>query len=430
FDEAKNVLAGGVTSELRASDPFPLFIERAEGARKWDADGNEYIDYSMGSAALLLGHAHPAIVAAVQEQVGKGTLYSNLTRREVRWAEQLQALYPSAERVRFTGSGTESAMLAIRIARAATGKDKILRFEGHFHGWMDDTAVGIKIPFDAPPSHGILPAAQEAVVLRPADAASAEEALGSEPGIAAIILEPSGASWGTVTLPAGFLEALRAMADRYGALLIFDEVITGFRWSPGGAQALCGVTPDLTILAKMLTGGLPGGAVAGKERYMRLLDPALEYKGKKAGVFHRGTFSANPLSAAAGVAAMEIVKTGEPQRHADALAAKLREGMRQVLTRNEIAGAVYGPSSTFHVYLGKTPRPGSIEGLSVHDLKGIPPERVHAFQRALRERGMDVLSYTGGVTSWAHTEADIEKTLGIFDDAMRALAEAGAIETL
>ncbi|MEE9275544.1 MAG: aminotransferase class III-fold pyridoxal phosphate-dependent enzyme [bacterium] len=429
FERAKGALAGGVTSELRTALPYPIFIERAEGSRKWDEDGNEYIDYCMGSAALLLGHNHPAVVEAVAARLEKGTLYSALTALEVEWAEQVQRLYPSAERVRFLSSGTEAAMLAFRVARAVTGRAKILRFEGHYHGWMDDTSIGVKIPFEEPSTHGMLPAIAEATVVCPSDAERAAEALARDRDIAAIILEPSGASWGTVPLPEGFLADLRRLADESGALLIFDEVITGFRWSPGGAQALFGVTPDLTTLAKMLTGGLPGGALAGREPYMRLLDPAIKHKGKRAGVFHRGTFSANPLSAAAGAAALEIAATGEPQRRADALAARLREGIGRILTRCEVAGAVYGDSSTFHIYLGGGVR-GSIEGLDARALKGIPGRRVFALQRALRQRGVDLLSYTGGVTSSAHTEADIDRTLEVFEEAIRELAESGVVETL
>lgn len=430
FEKARGVLAGGLTSELRAAAPFPLFIERAQGARKWDADGNEYIDYSMGSAALLLGHAHPAVIEALGRQASKGTLYSALTALEVEWAEAVKSLYPAAGQVRFTGSGTEATTLAFRLARAATGREKILCFEGHFHGWGDDTSVGIKVPFGRPHTHGILAAVNEAAIVCPADLESAEAALAANPDTAAIVLEPSGASWGTVPLPEGFPEGLRRLADASGVLLIFDEVITGFRWSPGGAQALFGVAPDLTTLAKNLTGGLPGGAVAGREELMRLLDPALEYKGMRAGVFHRGTFNANPLSAATGIAAIGLFRTGEPQRHADAMAARLREGMARVLRHHEIAGAVYGPSSTFHIYLGPTPRNGSVEGLSAAALKSIPPAAVQALQLALRLRGVDLMSYTGGVTSAAHTPADIDQTLEAFDSAMEELAGAGKIERL
>ena len=429
FARAQGTLAGGITSELRAAEPFPIFIDRAEGSRKWDVDGNEYVDYSMGSAALLLGHAHPAIVQAVTQQAAKGTLYSALTELELRWADLVRELYPSAERVRFVGTGTEANILALRLARAFTGKPKVLRFEGHFHGWGDDTAVGIKIPWHEPPTHGLPPGAREATLVCPAETAAAARALEADSGIGAIILEPSGASWGTVPLPAGFLKGLRALADKHGVPLIFDEVITGFRWSPGGAQVTEGVRPDLTTLAKNLTGGLPGGAVAGREEILSLLDTSKEYKGKKAGVFHRGTFNANPLSAAAGIAALEIFRTGEPQRIASQLAAQLRDGMQKILRRQEIAGAAYGDSSTFHIFLGKGAR-GTIEGLSPVDLKGIPPRTVNALQRALRQRGVDLLSYTGGVTSSAHTEKDVEVTLAAFDEAIRELAEGGAVERL
>jgi glutamate-1-semialdehyde 2,1-aminomutase len=429
FEQAVGLLAGGVAHESRYVAPFPIYVDRAKGSRKWDVDGNEYIDYSMGSASLLLGHAHPDVVAAMQEQVGKGTFYANCHPLEVEWAGLIQRLIPSAERVRFVGSGTEATMLAIRIARAHTGRTKILRFEGHYHGWHDYVATGMQLPFYEAPSYGLLPGSVEATVIVPADPARVEEALRKDPDIAAIIFEASGGSWGTVPLPAGFHAEMRRLATEFGAVLIFDEIITGFRHSPGGVQALVGVTPDLTTLAKILTGGLPGGAVAGRAEIMRVLDPQQEFKGKRPGAIHRGTFNASPLVAAAGVAALKVVATGEPQRHANRIAARLRDGMQQVLAKHSVAGAVYGDASTFHIYLGKGCR-GSIEGLTAAQLKGIPKKTVVALQQALRLRGIDLMSYTGGLTSLAHTDQDVRETLDAFEDAARELIAEEIVEQL
>ena len=429
FERAKKLLAGGVSHESRYVSPFPIYTNWAEGSRKRDVDGNEYIDYSMGSASLLLGHSHPGVVDALKEQITKGTFYANCHPLEVEWAARVQDLVPSAERVRFVASGTEATMLAIRLARAYAGKPKVIRFEGHYHGWHDYAALGVKPPFHELHSMGVLDASAEETLVCPTDIARVEETLDKEEDIAAIICEVSGASWGTVPMPEGFLPGIRALADKHNVVLIFDEIITGFRWSPGGVQAMAGVIPDLTTLAKVLTGGLPGGAVAGCEKVMRLLDPQEQVGGFSPAVFHRGTFNGNPLAAAAGVAALDEVRTGEPQRAADAIAAKLRDGFQGILKKHEVAGAVYGESSTFHIYLGKGVR-GSVEGLTAVDLKGMPRERVEALQSGLRARGVDLMSYTGGVTSCAHTEEDVVLTLDAFEDTMQEMSREGIIELL
>jgi glutamate-1-semialdehyde 2,1-aminomutase len=213
---------------------------------------------------------------------------------------------------------------------------------------------------------------------------------------------------------------MRRLTQQYGVVLIFDEIITGFRYSPGGVQKVVGVTPDLTTLAKVVTGGLPGGAVAGKAEVMRVLDPRSEFGGRRPGAIHRGTFNANPLAAAAGIAALKVVATGEPQRHADAIAAQLRGAMQDVLKRHRVAGVVYGDVSTFHVYFGRAGN-GSIEGLSAAELKGIPKKTVIAFQQALRVRGVDLMSYTGGLTSLAHTDEDVRQTVKAFEGAVTDL---------
>ena len=428
YDEAVTRLAGGVAHDSRYVAPFPLYIDRAKGSRKWDVDGHEYIDYSMGSASLLLGHAHPDVVAALVEQAPKGTFYGSCTPLEVEWAGLVQQLIPSAEQIRFVGSGTEATMLAIRVARAFTGKSKIIRFEGHYHGWHDHVAVGMQAPFDEAPTLGLLPAIVAATVVLPAnDPARVEAELKKDKDIAAVILEASGASWGTVPLVSGFHAELRRLTEKYGVLLIFDEIITGFRHSPGGVQALIGVTPDITTMAKVVTGGLPGGAVGGRADVMRVLDPRTEFGGRRPGAIHRGTFNANPLAAAAGIAALKVVTTGEPQRHANALAARLRQQMQEVLNRHGVAGVVYGDASTFHIYFGRAGN-GSIDGLSAGELKGIPKKTVSAFQQALRVRGVDVMSYTGGLTSLAHTDEDVRQTVHVFDEAVAELVADGVLE--
>lgn len=426
FEQARTTLAGGVSHDGRYSAPYPKYVSRAKGSRKWEVDGTEFIDYAMGSASLLLGHACPAVVDAITAQVGDGTFFADCHPLEVEWASLVQGLIPSAERVRFVGSGTEATMLAIRIGRAYSGKSKILRFEGHYHGWHDYAALGMKAPYDAMPTMGMLPAAAEATVVAPPDASRVAEVLGQDRDIGTIICEVSGANYGCVPLPAGFLKELRRLADAHGVVLIFDEVITGFRWSPGGRQARDGVIPDLTTLAKILTGGMPGGAVTGREEIMRLLDPSVAFKGKRPGVVHKGTFNGNPLVAAAGVAALQIVQTGEPHRQADDMAEKIRVGLRGILNEHQIIGAVYGESSTFHVYLGPTPD-GSVNGLSAEQIRGVPKETVDAMRSGLRRRGVDLMSHMSGVTSASHTDADVEQTLDAFAGTIQEMIQQGVV---
>ena len=265
WERARRVIPGGITHDGRHLTPFPLYIDRAAGPRKWDVDGREYIDYWMGHGALFLGHSHPALIDAVQRQVARGTHYGACHDLEVEWAEWITRLIPSAELVRFTMSGTEATHLALRLARAYTGRPKVVKFTGHFHGWHDGVSSGVNPPFDVPMSAGIPGAVLGEVLLAPPnDIAAVEQLLGSRSDIGAVILEPSGGQAGVFPIDPGFLKDLRQLTQDRGTVLIFDEVITGFRYAPGGAQEYYGVTPDMTTLAKIVAGGLPGAAVCGR----------------------------------------------------------------------------------------------------------------------------------------------------------------------
>jgi glutamate-1-semialdehyde 2,1-aminomutase len=340
------------------------------------------------------------------------------------WAELIQRLVPSAERVRFVNSGTEGTMLALRLARAFTGRERVLRLEGHFSGWHDAVGKGAAPPFDQAVSTGIPAATLDTIVVVPADLDRVEVVLRDDPTIAALMLEPSGASWGTVPLSPEFNRGLRELTARYGVLLIYDEVITGFRYSPGGYQGLVGIRPDLTVLGKVVSGGMPGGAVVGRADIMRLFEYTGEPRHDRFGrVAHLGTFNANPLSAAAGIATLRLVADGRPQAHADRMAERLRAGIQAGIDRLGVAGVVYGDSSVFHVYLGAR----SLAGLDAAALKGIPGPVVTAYQRALQVRGLELLSYTGGVTSSAPTEADAEQSVAAFGEAFGALLDEGVL---
>lgn len=430
WERAQRALAGGVSHDGRFLPPYPTYFHRAQGAYKWDVEGRKYIDYAMGSAAMMLGHSHPDVVEALRAHASEGTFFATVHPLEVAWAELVQELVPSAERVRFVGSGTEATMLALRVARAYSRRPKVLRFEGHFHGWHDYVVPGMKAPFDKFPSLGIPEAIRDTMVVCPTDAQQVEERLKADRQIGAIICEVSGANWGSVPIRDDFLRELRVLADRYACVLIFDEVITGFRWSPGGKQALIGVTPDMTTMAKIVAGGMPGGALGGKEEIMRLLDPRVEVDGLKPAIIHRGTFNASPLVSAAAVAALKVIRTGEPHRQANRIAAKIREGMQKVLDRLEVDGRAYGESSTFHVFFGEGARKGAIGDVSPAALRAMKRDALDVYTNGLRKRGVDFMSYTGGVTSLAHTDGDVAPTLEAFQGAVQDLVDAGKVALL
>ena len=312
--EAAAHLPGGVTHMARAFEPFPIYVDRCVGPYKWDVDGNRYIDFWTGHGAMLLGHAHPAVVEAIQEQAARGTHAGGSTRREIEWAQLIMDMVPCAESVKFTSSGTEATLLALRAARAATGKSKVIKFEGHFHGWHDYVACGVVEPFDVPLSAGIPEAVQDTVILVPYnDPEALNAALDASDDIAAVIAEPGGSYDDAVPTNPAFLAHLRAETARRGVVLIFDEVVTGFRYAVGGAQEYFGITPDMTTLAKVMAGGLNGGAVVGKRDIMGVFEARSDaHWNRYQMVPHPGTFNANPLSAAAGVAALRIIASGEP----------------------------------------------------------------------------------------------------------------------
>jgi glutamate-1-semialdehyde 2,1-aminomutase len=418
------VFPSGVSHDMRVTDPFPLVIARGQGARKWDVDGNEYIDFGLGSASLLLGHAHPSVVEALIQAAPHGSHYGQAIEAELEWGERVKRLIPCADKVRFVGSGAEATMLAMRIARGYTGKNKIIRWQSHYHGWHDYAMPGTLPPFDVPASIGIPTGALEAVIVLPPDLAILEHTLASDNDIAGVITEGSGASYGAVPLPPGFLAGVRRLTQQYGVVMILDEVITGFRWSPGGLQQKIGLMPDLCTLAKILTGGLPGGAVAGKDEVMQIMaqtgDPQRDRFQR---VSHGGTFNANPYCAATGNAALKIVATGAMQATADRLAERLRLGLRELLKRHEVPACVYGDSSTFHVYFGAR----SIDGLDANTLKNMPQAVQNGFRQALQVRGVDLMSRCSGVLSGVHTESDIDQSLEAFDGAIKAMLQEGVL---
>jgi glutamate-1-semialdehyde 2,1-aminomutase len=416
-ERAGRVLPGGVTHDVRRTEPFPLAVARAAGAHKWDLDGHELICYVMGHGALLLGHSHPGVVAAVRHQATLAFHPGAGHELETEWAEAIVDLVPCAELVRFTASGTEASLLALRLARAATGRERIVKLAGHFHGWHDQVLFGIDPPFQGPDTAGIPGVLSQAVTVVPATEGALAEALAGG-DVAAVILEPSGAGWGTVPLPPGLLAAARALTTAAGTVLIFDEVVSGFRWSPGGIQAVAGVTPDLTVLGKILAGGMPGGAVAGRADLLGQIGRGREDPGR---VGHPGTHNAHPLSAAAGLAALRACRSGEPQECAAALAATLRGELTKALADAGVPGRAYGESSTFHLLIGY---PGEPEDAGLSALRaGMSPELLAELHAGMLLEGVQ-LFHGSGFLSAAHTESDVEQTVAAFRAVLARLPAA------
>jgi len=434
YAEACKVLPSGVTHDSRALAPYPIYVARATGPRKWDVDGNEYVDYYGGHGSLLLGHSHPSMVEAVGKQLSLGTHYGASHEAELRWAQLVQRLIPCAERVRFTSSGTEASHLAIRLARAHTGKPKIVRFTGHFHGWHDQVAAGATSHFDGAVPIGVLPALVEQAIMLPSDDVPRVVAtLESRDDIAAVILEPSGGSWGTVPLQPGFLASLREVTRKRGIVLIFDEVITGFRWSRGGAQAHAKVTPDMCVLAKIIAGGLPGGAIGGKREIFDQLDIAASKAANREKVGHQGTYNANPLSAAAGVAMLSRVESEDICERACTIAAELRDGMRKILVEENVPWGIYGDRSTFLIFVnpgGLKIDPATFDPLALgfKGLKGTrDPNLASRLRVAMLANGIDMMGAPGGMVSAVHGPKEIGQTLDAFRISVRWMKAEGDI---
>jgi glutamate-1-semialdehyde 2,1-aminomutase len=429
YERASKVLPSGVTHDSRFMRPFPLYADHAAGARKWDVDGHELIDYVMGHGALLLGHNFPSVTEAAQAQLLKGTHYGASQEHEIEWAEEVVRIVPSAEVVRFTSSGTEATLMALRLARAFTGKHGVIKFDRHFHGWHDYVVANSKYSVGAPA--GVPQATLDSVSVLDLDMDEVRETVATRGDIGAIIVESAGASSGQLPVPRGFLHQLQTFCSTEGVVFIMDEVVTGFRWAPGGVQELEGLKPDLTTLAKILAGGFPGGAVAGRRdilEHLRFPEPGV----KTAKVGHPGTFNANPLSAAAGVACLREIADGRHQVRANALAAQLRAGMNGALCELGIPGFIYGQASEFKIVVGGTQVPEA-QDYDPRDLSwqlladGMPGERSRLLQLAMANHGSHLFG-AAGMTSSVHTDDDIAQTVSAWRNALLELREERALE--
>ena len=426
---AATVFPSGVTHDARAFSPFPIYVERAQGPRKWDVDGNEYVDYIGGHGALLLGHNRPEVMATVQEALKCGTHFGASHELEIEWGQQVIDMVPCAERVRFTSSGTEATMMALRLARAYTGRERVVKLEEHFHGWHD-LVVGRLGPDDARPhSVGVPSGFYDSLTIVPSgDIAALTQALAGR-DVAAVILEPTGAHWGTHPLQAAYLHELRRLTKETGTLMIMDEVITGFRMAPGGASERYGVVPDLSSFGKIVAGGMPGGCVAGREEiinYLELRENDADWNAEER-VSHQGTFNANPVSAAAGIAALKIIAEQDDCARADAASAALVRGVNELFRRESVPGSAWAASSMWHMNLGyDAPRPADVEWEIEEQPHGIAPALTRPFRQALYNHGVDLMG-NGGMVSRSHGEREMAHTIVALGAAVADLRAEGLL---
>ena len=427
---ARECFPSGLTHDARYTEPYPIYVERAAGSRKWDVDGNEYVDYFGGHGALLLGHAHPVVTEAAAAQLSRGTHYGSCHELEIQWAEIVKRLMPSIERIRFTSSGTEATLMALRLARAFTGKPQVVRFTTNFHGWHDHVAFGVASHHDGTPTPGVLnEVAGNVLLCPPGDIEAVRTLLSSRQDVAAVIIEPTGATWGQIPISEAFVHELREVTAAHDVLLIFDEVVTGFRCSPGGAQGCLGISPDLTTLAKILAGGLPGGAVGGRREILDWLDHEASATAGREKIVHQGTFNANPVSAAAGIAALSIVAESDVCQRANDFAADLREGLRRIVQNEGLLWRVYGTYSGFHIFTNPDRDDVSAADIEAgrYDYRKLKAATGTPLTKKLRlgmlAAGVDITGWPGGPTSGVHTADDLQSTLDAFERTARMIKD-------
>lgn len=421
YTEACALLAGGVSSNFRlGGQPVPLFFERAQGSRLYDLDGNSYIDYALGMGPVILGHAPEPVLRAVLAALSNGQLFAGQHRGEIELARRLKQYVPCAELVRFGLSGSEMVQAALRVARAATGRPIVVKFEGHYHGWFDTILVSVAPPLDQAgpaeqpqphlPSAGQSAAAAQDVAVLPWNELEVVRSYLDQHAseTAAIIMEPILCNTSVILPRPGYLEGVRALCDRYGVVLIFDEVITGFRVGLGGAQARLGVIPDLAVFAKALGAGFPIAALAGRRSIMDLIG--------RGAVLHGGTFNTNTVSTVAAIAALDELARdgGQAYRQMEARGERLMAGLRELGKQAGLPLHVQGLGMVFNTSFTEQAEVTDYRSYQRADL-----ERQRRFLRALQDHGVRVTSRGTWFLSAAHTDADIDETLAA---AERALA--------
>jgi len=419
FARAKNLLPGGVDSPVRAFRAVggtPRFIARGKGSTIWDVDGNRYVDYLGSWGPLIAGHGHPGVVAAIQDAATRGTSFGAPTEAEIELADLVQKAFPNIDLVRFVSSGTEATMSAVRLARAATGRDMLLKFDGGYHGHADGLLVQAgsgPLTFGQPDSPGVpVDYARKTLSVPYNDLPAVRDAFQAHPGqIAAVIVEPVAGNMGVVPPEPGFLEHLRSITRDHGALLIFDEVITGFRVALGGAQQRFRVTPDLTCLGKIVGGGLPVGAYGGRRDLMEQVSPL-------GPVYQAGTLSGNPLAMAAGAATLRLLDEPGVYSHLETLSAQLADGLSGAARAAEVPYTTNRVGSMFTGFFCMGP---------VTDYASAKTADTQAYARffhAMLERGVYLApsQFEAGFVSLAHTPADVDATIEAAATAFKVAA--------
>ncbi len=420
FLKAQETISGGVNSPVRAFKSVggtPLFIERAEGAYLYDVDGKRYIDYVGSFGPMIVGHANPEVIEVVQQAATKGLSYGAPTEIEITMAERIQALMPSIEMVRMVSSGTEATMSAIRLARGFTGRDNIVKFEGGYHGHGDSLLVKAgsgALTFGEPNSPGVPADLAKHTLTLDYNNSEQVEALFEKMGdsIACIIVEPVAGNMNCIPPVAGFLETLREVCDKYGALLIFDEVMTGFRVALGGAQSVYKVKPDLTTLGKIIGGGMPVGAFGGRKDIMQALSPL-------GPVYQAGTLSGNPIAMAAGLKTLEIISRDGFYEDLIAKTTKFVADMTSVASKNNIALSSNQAGAMFGLFFSDNEDIKSFSEVTQCNI-----ERFNIFFHAMLDAGVNFApsAYETGFVSSAHTEEDLQQTVDAADKVFASLS--------
>jgi len=400
-ERAKHVLPAGVSYFIRYFEPYPFYVDWAKGSKIKDVDGNIYIDFWMGHYTHILGHNPSKIIEAVNAQIERGTHYGVCHELEIAMAEQVVKMVPSAQMVRFCSSGTEAAIYATRLARSYTGKSKIVKFEGGWHGGYDALHLAVKPPFDMPESDGLTKGALKDTIVAPFNDLQETKRKIKDQEIAAVIVEPVLGAGGCIPAKKEFLKGLKELCAQKGALLIFDEIITGFRLAPGGGQQYYDVIPDITLLGKILGGGFPIGAVAGRKDIMERMDPLLFQRPQFS--FQGGTFTANPVSLSAGLAMLRTLEDGKIINELNIEGRRIKRELEGIFEKGNIKAKVHCAGSLFHVHFTKEQVKNTAVAFKADRKK------LEEYHMTLIKNGVFFLPKKNGAISNAHSKEDLEK---------------------